>query len=176
MYATFSQSAMPTGTPAIRAGAGERLAFRGMRTRVVATPRDTGGAFLALLEHDLDPRALGAPVHTHTREDEITHVVHGRLGVELGGEVIVAGPGDTVVKPRRVPHAFWNAGDEPLRVLQLVTPPGLESYFAEVLPLSGGRGLPPDPRGMRGVARRYGLDLDVASAGRLAAEHGLVAA
>jgi len=42
--------------------------------------------------------------------------------VQIGDEVIEAGPGDLVLKPRGVRHAFWNPGDEPARVLEIISP------------------------------------------------------
>ena len=68
-------------------------------------------------------------MHTHRNEDEYSYVLEGRLGVQLGDEVLEAGPGELVFKPRGVPHAFWNAGDEPLRLLELISPAGFENYF-----------------------------------------------
>src|SRR4051794_18802876 len=100
----------------IAAGTGAYVKFRALGTRYIVSAEQTGGAF-ALLEHDLEPRALGSPMHTHEREDEVSHVITGRLGVQIGDDVIEAGPGDTVVKPRHAPHAFWNPGDEQVRFL-----------------------------------------------------------
>src|SRR3954451_19036207 len=97
----------------IAAGSGDYVHFRALGTRYVVGAEQTGGGF-ALLEHDLAPRELGSPTHTHEREDEISHVTSGRLGVQIGDQVLEAGPGDTVVKPRRIPHAFWNPGEEPV--------------------------------------------------------------
>jgi mannose-6-phosphate isomerase-like protein (cupin superfamily) len=159
---------------ALRAAEGDRVAHGGLETRVVARPEQLDGAFLTMFEHDLAPRALGAPVHVHSREDEITHVVAGVLGVELDGEVLLAGPGDTVAKPRRVPHAFWNAGDEPLRLLEVVTPPGLERLLADLAPVLR-RGGVPDLARIQAIERRYGVQTDLRSVERLVAEHGLVA-
>src|SRR5918996_971594 len=80
-------------------------------------------------------RALGAPLHTHHNEDEYSYVLQGRFGVQLGDDVFEAGPGDLVVKPRGLAHAFWNAGEEPARLLELISPAGFENYFREVAPL-----------------------------------------
>src|SRR3954471_22277179 len=77
---------------------------------------------VALIEHTIAPRSLAAPVHTHDLEDEYSYVLEGRMGAQIGDEVIEAGPGELVVKPRGIPHAFWNAGDEPCRVLEMITP------------------------------------------------------
>ena len=61
----------------------------------------------------MPPRALAAPLHRHMREDEYSFVLEGRMGALLGDEVVEAGPGDLVFKPRDQWHTFWNAGDEP---------------------------------------------------------------
>ena len=50
----------------------------------------------SLVEHPMSPRALAAPVHRHTREDEYSYVLEGRMGALLGDDVVEAGPGDLV--------------------------------------------------------------------------------
>src|SRR3954471_6611308 len=144
--------------------------FQGFGTRYVLPGERTGGAF-AVVEHDLAPRTLGAPMHAHEREDEISHVLAGRLGVQIGDEVLEAVPGDTVFKPRGVPHAFWNAGEETVRFLELITPAGFEAYFTELEPLLGGPGAP-DLEALGSVVARYGLSMDRASMPPLRAERG----
>lgn len=111
-------------------------------------------------------------MHAHEHEDEISHVLAGRLGVQVGDEVIEAGPGDTVVKPRGVAHAFWNAADEPVRFLELITPGGFEDYFDDVAPILSAPGAP-DFAALGAVAARYALTIDPDSIGRLIAQHGL---
>jgi mannose-6-phosphate isomerase-like protein (cupin superfamily) len=130
------------------------------------------GGKLSLVEHPLAPRALGSPVHTHSREDEYSYVLAGQIGAEVGGEVILAGPGEVIAKPSGIPHAFWNAGDAPARVLEIIAPGGFEDYFAGLGEILAG-GAPRDPAAMAALARRFGLDLDIDSVARLAAEHGL---
>ena len=137
---------------------------------LLAGHRDTRGP--AFVIHDLAPRALGSPVHTHTREDEWSFVLTGRVGVQVGDSSSAADPGDLILKPRGVPHAFWNAGDDPARLLEVITPGGFEDYFtalAEVLAVEG----PPDLARIGEVARRFGLDIDPGSIPRLVATHGL---
>lgn len=132
---------------------------------------DTHGP--AFLVHDLAPRTLGSPVHTHSREDEWSFVLTGRVGFQVGGSASAAEPGDLILKPRGVPHAFWNAGDEPARLLEVITPGGFEGYFsalAEVLALEG----PPDLARLGEVAARFGLDIDPGSIPQLVETHGLV--
>jgi hypothetical protein len=91
----------------------------------------------------MPPRALAAPLHRHNREDEYSFVLEGRMGALLGDDVVEAGPGDLVYKPRGQWHTFWNAGDEPARILEIIAPAGFEQFFAELAPLAAGGA--PDP-------------------------------
>lgn len=132
---------------------------------------DTGGQF-ALLEHTIPPRTLAAPTHVHAREDEFSYVLAGRVGVQVGDEVTEAGPGELVAKPRGVPHAFWNAGDEEARLLELISPPAFASYFAELAPVLSAGG-PPDFDRLGAIQRSYGLSMDPESIEPLMKAHGL---
>jgi quercetin dioxygenase-like cupin family protein len=132
----------------------------------------TGGRF-ALVEHPLKPRALGSPLHTHTREDEYSFVLEGSVGVQIGETEMIATTGTLVVKPRGLVHAFWNAGDGPARLLELISPSGFEAYFAAMAGLFAS-GEPDLTRG-EAIREQYGLDLDLASIPRLVAQHGLAA-
>ena len=127
---------------------------------------------LSLVEHPLRPRALGSPIHTHRNEDEYSVVLEGQVGAQIGEQTVVAGPGTVLVKPRGVPHAFWNPSDQPARLLEIISPAGFEGYFAGMGEIFAGQG-PPDHGRMAELADRYGLDLDRASIPRLAAAHGL---
>src|SRR3954467_13837661 len=98
----------------------------------------------SLVEHPMSPRALAAPLHRHTREDEYSFVLEGRMGALLGDEVVEAGPGDLAFKPRSQRHTFWNAGDEPCRFLEIISPAGFEHYFHELVALGGPVNASPD--------------------------------
>jgi mannose-6-phosphate isomerase-like protein (cupin superfamily) len=93
----------------------------------------------SLVEHPIAPRTLAGPSHVHQHEDEYSYVLEGEVGFEIGDDVFTAGPGQLVAKPRGIWHAFWNAGDGPARVLEVIAPAGFEKYFAELAPL-----LPPN--------------------------------
>ncbi len=152
---------------------GERADFPRLGNRFVVRSEDTDGRF-ALIEHTVAPRALGAPTHTHENEDEYSFVLAGEVGVLLGEEVLVAGPGETVVKPRGIPHAFWNPGDEEARLLELISPGAFERYFVEMAPLLNVDG-EPDRERIGEIQARYGLSMDIDSIGPLMQEHGLQA-
>src|SRR3954452_5817345 len=96
-----------------------------------------GGGF-SMVEHPMEPRSLAAPLHTHTHEDEYSYVIEGEVGVQIGEAVAVAKPGDLVFKPRGIQHAFWNAGDTPARLLEIISPAPFSKYFVEVEPLMQG--------------------------------------
>ncbi len=85
---------------------------------------------LLIVEGQVAPGAL-VPPHTHTREDECSYVISGRLVFQVDEEIVTAEAGSYVIKPRGVPHAFWNAGSEPARVMELHVPATFASYYDE---------------------------------------------
>src|ERR1700687_5473341 len=92
-----------------------RLGFLGsIGVRFMVDGAEPGKGF-SLVEHPMSPRALAAPLHRHTLEDEYSYVLEGRVGAMLGNEVLVGGPGDLIYKPRNQWHTFWNDGDGPAR-------------------------------------------------------------
>jgi mannose-6-phosphate isomerase-like protein (cupin superfamily) len=124
--------------------------------RFIVDGLDAGERF-SLVEHPMSPRALAAPVHRHTREDEYSFVLEGRMGALLGDDVVEAGPGDLVFKPRDQWHTFWNAGNEPCRILEIISPAGFERFFQELSDLGGV--LEADPAAVAELSERYGLEL-----------------
>ena len=155
----------------VTADDGQSADFPALRNRFVL-PADASEGRFALVEHRIPPRALAAPTHSHQHEDEYSFVLAGRVGAEVGDKTVEAGPGELIVKPRGIPHAFWNAGDEEARLLEIVSPAGFERYFAEAAPLLSGSG-PPDREAMAALQGRYGLEMDFDSVGRLCDRHGL---
>jgi quercetin dioxygenase-like cupin family protein len=148
------------------------LLLQGPLGAILMLGGDQTAGRLSLVEHPLQPRALGSPMHTHRNEDEYSVVLEGQVGAQIGGQTVVAGPGAVLVKPRGVPHAFWNPADQPARLLEIISPAGFEGYFAGLGEIFAGQG-PPDPVRQAELADRYGLDVDRASIPRLAAAHGL---
>lgn len=131
--------------------------------------RESGGGF-SLVEHPIAPRTLAAPLHRHSNEDEYSYVLEGRMGALLGDQVVYAQRGDLVFKPRNQWHTFWNAGDEPCRILEIISPGGFEQLFADM-------GAAPDSfvgDGAPAMDARYGLEVDYDSIPRLCREYGLV--
>jgi len=138
--------------------------------RFMVDGSESGGGF-SLVEHPMPPRALAAPLHRHTREDEYSYVLEGRVGALLGDEVVVAGPGDLVFKPRGQWHTFWNAGDEPARILEVISPAGFERFFDELVDLGATR--EPEPQDFAALCARYELDMDPSTVPGLLERFGL---
>jgi quercetin dioxygenase-like cupin family protein len=118
---------------------------------------EAGGGF-SLVEHPMSARALAAPLHRHAREDEYSYILEGRVGALLGDEVVIGSPGDLLFKPRNQWHTFWNAGDEPARILEIISPAGFERFFAELVDLGGAAEA--DPQELGELCARYELEMD----------------
>lgn len=116
----------------IRAGEGEVLGPpAGCRDRFLVDSKDWGG-HLGVVEHLLAPRSIAAPMHRHAHEDEFSLILEGRVWFVASGVEHVAEVGDLVFKPRNEWHTFFNAADEPARLLELITPGGLEEAFRAI--------------------------------------------
>jgi mannose-6-phosphate isomerase-like protein (cupin superfamily) len=126
----------------------------------------------SLVEHPMSPRALAAPLHLHTREDEYSFVLEGRMGALLGDDVVEAGPGDLVFKPRNQWHTFWNAGDEPCRILEIISPAGFERFFRELSEMGGVAQA--DPAVFADLRSRYGLEMQPETVPELLERFGVV--
>ena len=144
-----------------------------MGVRFMIDGSESGGGF-SLVEHPIPPRALGAPLHRHTHEDEYSYILEGNVGALLGDEVVIGQPGDLIFKPRHQWHSFWNAGDEPARLLEIISPAGFEGYFNELVDMGGSVGA--DPQKLSALANRYGLEVDLASIPVLVERFGLKSA
>ena len=137
----------------IRRGEDARdVTLYGVHFRFRVDGDDSGGS-LAVVEVEIPPKTLVKP-HEHSREDEYTVVLSGSIGLRLGDEHSTLGPGTSLVKPRGVPHALWNASDEPATILEILSPAGFERYFEEVAPVLRLKG---DTAAFYGLAERYGV-------------------
>jgi mannose-6-phosphate isomerase-like protein (cupin superfamily) len=139
---------------------------------------EESGGLIAAVEHRLGPGVLAAPIHRHSREDEYSLVLEGRLGVLQDGTEVVATAGELVFKPRGHWHTFWNASkDQPLRIFELITPGGLEQLFRRLG--EPGAGYDPqtgeyDPNILPAMAAEFGCEVDFEATMPLVERHRLV--
>ncbi len=115
----------------IQTNEGDTFDFGGLGVCWKIEGAPSGGRF-SVVHHPIAPRALAAPLHYHHNEDEYSFVLRGKLGALLGDDVVTAGPGTWVFKPRGQWHTFWNAGDEPCEIIEVISPAGFENFFREV--------------------------------------------
>lgn len=120
-----------------------------------ACAADTDGA-LSFCEFTLGPWDPGPVLHVHTAVDEALYVVSGTLLTQLGEQRSEVDAGAFVWMPRGVGHAFSNAGPEPVHVLALAVPGGLEEMFAEHAAYFASLQGPPDPAVLDGIGARHG--------------------
>jgi mannose-6-phosphate isomerase-like protein (cupin superfamily) len=149
---------------------GKAVNLASIGVRFMAWSEETGGGF-SLVEHPMPPRRLAAPLHKHSREDEYSFVLEGRMGALLGDDVVYAEAGDFAFKPRDQWHTFWNAGDELCRILEIISPGGFEHFFDELGEMMQRPDFNPEQLGELGA--RYGLEFQPDSVPRLCEEHGL---
>ena len=143
--------------------------------RFVASGEQTGAPF-SVVEHPIPPHSLVAPMHRHSHEDEYSYVLEGRMGAQLGDDVVYAEAGDLVFKPRNQWHTFWNAGDTPCRLLEIISPAGFEHFFNEMgeqmaAAKAVSMAAAPD---LAGLGARYGHYFQPESIARLCRQHGLM--
>jgi mannose-6-phosphate isomerase-like protein (cupin superfamily) len=148
-------------------GEGERFQFGDVGGRFVIGGDAPEERFVVAQLPEIPPRTLAAPLHRHHNEDEYTYVVKGTLGTMVEDEVLTAEAGTWLVKPRGQWHTFWNAGDEPCNMIEIVSPAGFERYFDEVARAGG------DPESLAQVNSKYGIDMDMQSVAVLCERFGL---
>jgi quercetin dioxygenase-like cupin family protein len=85
------------------------------------TSAETNGESV-LVETIVRPHGFVAAAHVHPFQTERFEVLAGVLGIRVGDEEILAGPGDVAVVPPGTPHRFWNAGSGEARFLAEVRP------------------------------------------------------
>ena len=110
-----------------------------------------------MTESILHPGSEQAPLNMHSLEDETFYVIEGRIIAIVGNVQRELGPGGSVWLPRGVPYRIHTTGDTPVRLLMLLTPPGLEKFFAEIDALLADAKLSPPM--IAEAAAKYGVTI-----------------
>jgi quercetin dioxygenase-like cupin family protein len=155
--APFDQHYMPAGTgrPAaevilLAPGEGELLDFGPSAATMKAGTADGLGSF-ALMDFTIAPGFPGPVPHRHEQMVDSFYVLEGALTLRIGDEETAAPAGTYGMVPPGNVHTFSNPGPDPVRVLNLMAPAGLERYLRELGQLPG----PPDPAVMAQLASKY---------------------
>jgi quercetin dioxygenase-like cupin family protein len=147
----------------VQPGEGDVVPIPGFGAVFKLTSRTTGG-LVSIVEHPFPVGTITA-AHRHTHEDEHSYVLAGEIGFRSDDNEVVLGPGGYITKPRGEMHAMWNAGTEPGRIIEVITPgDGFENYFRELgeLLMAGPAAAKPgtslhESDEFAELARRYGL-------------------
>jgi quercetin dioxygenase-like cupin family protein len=121
-----------------------------MKQRLSFRPSDDGEA--VLVEMWVEPGG-GVPPHVHPSMEERFEVLSGQLSFLAGREWQTAGPGESVVVPAGVRHAYRNPTDELAHGVCRASPPQtLQEFLEDAAALARAgwitqRGLPTSPRG-----------------------------
>lgn len=116
---------------------------------------DSAGA-ISVCEFILPGWSSGPVLHSHDAVDEGFFVVQGHIEFELDGARLEAGPGDFAWVPRGTAHSFACASDEPVHVVALCTPGGIEHLFVEQAAYFAGLSGPPDSSVLAEMGARHG--------------------
>lgn len=110
------------------------------------------------------PPGMGPPPHKHPG-GETVHVLEGTLTYHIEGEAFEGRPGSVFHIPAGVVENFEPTGVEPLRVIVVYTPGGVDKFFAEAGEPAQSREIPPpsdsppDIERLTEIGARYGLEI-----------------
>jgi quercetin dioxygenase-like cupin family protein len=79
---------------------------------------------LTAIDMTFEPEFEAVDPHTHADHADSFYVLEGQVEFRVGDEPRIAGPGTFVSAPPGSVHGFRVAGPEPIRFLNLHTPPG----------------------------------------------------
>ncbi len=164
-------STTTTGPRIVGPTDGKSVDLGSIGARMMIWTEDIPDGAFSLVEHPMPPRRLAAPLHKHSREDEYSYVLEGRMGAILGDDVVYAEAGDTVFKPRDQWHTFWNAGDTPCRILEIIVPGGFEHFFDELGALVAAGG--PEPEQFGELGERYAIEFQPETVVEICEKYGL---
>ncbi|HEX9717571.1 MAG TPA: cupin domain-containing protein [Actinomycetota bacterium] len=119
-----------SGSRVVGPEVGDAIDLGGLGVVFKIAADQTGGS-VSIVEHPMEPGRL-VPPHVHGAEDEVSYVLEGRFGARIGDVEGVAGPGSYIIKPRGVPHTFWNPGPDSARMIEIIVPSGFERFFHQL--------------------------------------------
>lgn len=107
---------------------------------------------LFAIEHTKIMPGWGPPLHLHLEQEEWFYVVEGEVLIQAGDKRVTLKPGDSILGPRNVPHAFIAVGPNPAHMLITFTPAGqMEQFFRDTVSIG--------PHQAAAVFSRYGMKL-----------------
>jgi mannose-6-phosphate isomerase-like protein (cupin superfamily) len=107
-----------------RLGAPHSMGISSLAFKVLSD--DTGGNLFVIEHSHLVPG--GPPLHLHLYQDEWFYVIEGEVAFQVGNRRVQLKPGESVLGPRRIPHAFSSVAPAS-RMIIAFTPAGMMQKF-----------------------------------------------
>ena len=127
----------PTAPPVVRGDSaldGQSFGFLNGMFHLKVSGASTGGGLCIYDTVRSEPG--GPPLHVHAAQDEWFLVTEGEFQIKVGDVLHNLKPGDSLLAPRGIPHAFRNTSREG-RIMVAFQPAGtMEAFFVEGSKLS----------------------------------------
>jgi quercetin dioxygenase-like cupin family protein len=102
------------------------------RIRNLVSASQTGSSLSVFAE--ITAPGFGPPLHNHTSQLELFHIIKGQHKFRLGDQEFVAGPGECVLIPAGAVHTFKNIDTEDGLIHFELLPSGTsEAFFARLV-------------------------------------------
>ena len=139
----------------LRPGEGAVVTALGSTYTTKTDGAGTGGSY-SLVEEEL--WGEDTPLHVHASAEEAFYVLSGRVAAWVQDEQVEAVPGSFLLVPRGVPHALRRLSEEPVRMLTVISPAGLQGFFDAVVQ-QGEDELLADPERLVALAAEYDTEI-----------------
>jgi mannose-6-phosphate isomerase-like protein (cupin superfamily) len=160
---------MHDGPVVVARGEGEPHSI-GQMTLLVGRAEWTAGAY-NVMDQIAAPRLMSA-VHSHAQEDQVAFVLEGTMSCWVAGREVEVAAGGYVLRPAGIPHAMWNAGETPIRFLEITSPgTSFEEYVRRLGALIDSSEANADSVGV--LARDFGITFFPAETEELSTRLGL---
>ena len=161
LLAQSTKSAAPSKVVRVPSGEdrfGEHHTLGVSSTDFKVSTQDSSGD-LFIMEH-LSRKKGGPPRHLHHNEDEWFYAIEGEYVLEIGSERFRLKPGDSVLGPREVPHAWAFVGDTRGKMLIAFAPANkMEAFFREGMKRHNNAYSNSDNANDKEFFRAYGMEL-----------------
>lgn len=97
---------------------------------------------ICVIEHR-QPYGDSAPLHVHRNEDEVFHILEGRIRFVIDGRERIAGAGETVLAPKGLPHTYRVESREGAHTLTVTRGSNFETMVRKASRPAGRPDLPP---------------------------------
>ena len=108
----------------------------------IVVPSGMGDDRICVVEHRA-PLGDSPPMHVHRREDEVFHLISGRIKFSVAGTERVLEAGETMLAPKGVPHTYRVESPEGAHWLTVTRGADFESMLRAASRPAEKRTLPP---------------------------------